>query len=72
VRAPGMVDFDFSLARIFQITEKLRTELRGEFFNAFNHTNLGLPSTTFGSSTFGVISSSASARQIEIGAKISF
>jgi hypothetical protein len=46
--------------------------MRGEFFNAFNHTNLGNPGLTFGSSTFGVISSSGPARQIEIGARFAF
>lgn len=72
VRAPGLVDFDASLARMFRITERIHTELRGEFFNAFNHTNLGLPGSTFGSSTFGVISSSGPARQIELGARVVF
>lgn len=72
LRAPGRVNFDFSLARTFRITERFRAELRGEFFNGLNHTNLGLPGTTYGSSTFGVISTSGPARQIEIGAKISF
>ncbi|HWD97431.1 MAG TPA: carboxypeptidase regulatory-like domain-containing protein [Bryobacteraceae bacterium] len=72
VRAPGMVDFDLSLARMFRITEKIRAELRGEFFNTFNHTNLGLPGLTFGASTFGVISSSGPGRQIELGARLLF
>jgi hypothetical protein len=72
VRAPGMVNFDLSLARNFRITERLNAELRGEFFNAFNHTNLGLPGSTFGSSNFGVINSSGPPRQIQIGATIVF
>jgi hypothetical protein len=72
VRAPGLVDLDVSLARTFRITEKVRTEIRGEFFNALNHTNLGLPGQTFGASNFGVISSSGPARQIELGARIAF
>jgi Carboxypeptidase regulatory-like domain len=72
VRAPGLVDFDLSLARTFRIKERLHFELRGDFFNAFNHTNLGLPGTTFGSSSFGVISSAGPARQIELGARIFF
>jgi hypothetical protein len=72
VRAPGLVDFDLSLARTFNIKERFHAELRGDFFNALNHTNLSLPGTTFGSSAFGVISSSGPARQIEIGARIFF
>jgi outer membrane receptor protein involved in Fe transport len=72
VRAPGLVDFDLSVARTFKIKERLHAELRGDFFNAFNHTNLSLPGTTFGSSSFGVISASGPARQIELGARIFF
>ena len=72
LRAPGLVDLDFSLLRNFRITERIRTEFRGEFFNALNHTNLGLPGQTFGSAAFGVISSSGPARQIELGARILF
>jgi hypothetical protein len=72
VRAPGVVDFDFSIMRNFHIKERLHAELRADFFNAFNHTNLGLPGTTFGSAAFGVISSAGPARQIELGARIFF
>ena len=72
VRAPGLVDFDASLARTFRITERIHAELRGEFFDVFNHTNLGVPGSIFGSSTFGVISSSGPARQIELGARVMF
>jgi hypothetical protein len=72
IRAPGLVNVDLSVLRNFRITEKIHAELRGEFFNALNHTNLGLPGTTFGSSSFGVISTSGPARQIEIGARVVF
>jgi hypothetical protein len=72
VRAPGLVDFDLSLARTFKIKERLHAEVRGDFFNAFNHTNLSLPGTTFGAASFGVISGSGPARQIELGARIFF
>ncbi|MGH9668200.1 MAG: hypothetical protein ACRD9L_27585, partial [Bryobacteraceae bacterium] len=72
VRAPGLVNFDFSLLRNFRVTERVRAELRGEFFNAFNHTNLGNPGQVLGSSSFGVISGSGPARQIEVGARIVF
>ena len=72
IRAPGVVDFDLSLARTFRIKERFRAELRGDFFNSVNHTNLGLPGTTFGSASFGVISSAGAARQIELGARVFF
>ncbi len=72
IRAPGLVDFDLSLARTFQLRERFHAELRGDFFNAFNHTNFGLPNTSYGSASFGVISNSGPARQIELGVRIFF
>jgi hypothetical protein len=72
VRGPGLVNFDSSIVRNFRVTERVHTEFRGEFFNAFNHTNLGNPATALGAATFGVISSAGPARQIEVGARILF
>jgi hypothetical protein len=72
VRAPGIVNVDLSVLRNIRVTEKVHAELRGEFFNSLNHTNLGLPGQTFGTSAFGVISSSGPARSIEIGARVFF
>jgi hypothetical protein len=72
LRGAGVVDCDFSVLRTIRFKERAQVELRGDFFNAFNHTNLSLPGRTFGSSTFGVISSAGPARQVEIGARLSF
>ena len=72
LRSAGLIDFDFSVLRKFRLTERAHMELRGEFFNAFNHTNLGNPGLSFGSAAFGVISASGPARQIEIGARFAF
>ena len=67
MRGPGIVNLDFSLLRKFRVTERIATELRGEFF-----TNFGNPGAAFGSAGFGVISSAGAARQIEVGARILF
>ncbi len=72
LRAAGLVNFDFSLQRRFQIKEHVRAQFRAEFFNAFNHTNFGVPNSTFGSTNFGVVTSAGPARQIELGARIEF
>ena len=72
IRGPGVIQIDMSLIRNFKITERVRTEFRTEVFNIINHTNLGNPGTTFGSATFGVISSAAPARQIQLGVRITF
>lgn len=39
-RGPGYWNFDFGLYKNFQITERVRLQLRGELFNLFNHSNL--------------------------------
>lgn len=75
VRAPGLVSFDFSLLRNFHITERLGLQFRGDFLNAFNHTNLGVPGAAFGGGGFGVIGSEAAsnpARRIQLGARLRF
>jgi hypothetical protein len=48
-------------------------QFRAEFFNAFNHTNLGAPGTSFGAPNFGQISSIVGfARDIQFGLRFDF
>jgi hypothetical protein len=63
---------DLSVLRDFHITENARFQLRGEFFNATNHTNFNLPGQVLNGANFGVISSAGPARQIQVGARVSF
>jgi len=73
IRAAGLVDTDLSIQRSFKIRERFKLHVRGEFFNATNHTNLGLPNLTFGSPTFGQVTSTASnARQVETSLHLDF
>jgi hypothetical protein len=41
--APNYTDFDFSLTKTSHLTERLSMQLRADFFNIFNHPNLGNP-----------------------------
>jgi hypothetical protein len=73
IHAPGYSDFDLSFQKRFLLGEHVGLQLRGEFFNAFNHTNLGAPTTTFGTATFGTISSIVgNARDVQVGARLDF
>lgn len=45
LRGPDLVDFDFVLQKHFKIRDTGQIEFRSEFFNLFNHPNLGLPGT---------------------------
>lgn len=54
----------------FNITERIRSQFRAEFFNALNRVQFGSPNTTVNSNAFGVITSQANApRQIQFGLK---
>ena len=41
---PGFWNADLSLARVVRLSEDLSLTFRADFFNAFNHANLGNPS----------------------------
>jgi hypothetical protein len=41
LRGPGINNWDISIFKNFNITERVRFQLRGETFNTFNHTQLG-------------------------------
>lgn len=55
---PHYVDWDASLTRKFPIREQSFLQFEADYFNLMNHTNLGDPNTTLGSS-FGKITSTS-------------
>ena len=73
VYGPGMQTLDVALHREFALTEKLRFQIRGELFNALNHTNLGTPNRFVNTPQFGTITEAATpGREVQLGARISF
>jgi len=68
----GLVNFDFSLMRKFQITERHQIEFRSEFFNIFNTPNYGNPSATLISPTYGEVTSAGPPRIIQFALKYFF
>ena len=69
---PGFANLDLSLGKRFAFTERQAVELRFEAFNSLNHTNFGNPGTSFGSSSFGVISSAGSPRIVQMAVRYRF
>ena len=73
VYGPGLQTMDLALDRGFNLAEKTRFETRAEFFNAFNHTNLGTPNRFVNTSSFGSITEVATpGREIQLSARLSF
>jgi len=76
---PGINNWDFNLAKTTAITERLRFQLRFEFYNMFNRTQFTKPDNIVGDPNFGYSTSqvgqndgSTGARQVQIGAKFEF
>jgi hypothetical protein len=75
LRAPGINNWDTGLFKNFTITEKVNFQFRIESFNAFNHTQWGVPVRNVADPNFGQILSTrpgGPARINQLGAKIVF
>jgi hypothetical protein len=80
LQGAGLATTDFSLAKKFDLSERVGLQIRAEFFNAFNRVNLNTPNpvvytaaTGGPSPTAGVITSTATtSRQIQFGLKLMF
>jgi hypothetical protein len=73
LRGPNLSTWDLSLFKTFQLRERLRFQLRGEVFNAFNHPNFGNPASVFSTAAFGnITSTTTNNRQIQLAAKLLF
>lgn len=70
LRGPGYYDWDISLQKNFQLTERFRLQFRSDFLNAFNRVNLAVPNTTVDQATTGVINASQPARNIQFALKL--
>jgi hypothetical protein len=69
---PGINNWDIALMRNFPFRERLNIQLRGEFYNAFNHPNFKNPNTTLGNVNYGKITSDNGARVMEVALRIFF
>lgn len=72
VQGPRYSDWDFSVFKNIQLTERTRLQFRGELFNFLNHTNLRLPETDIQSPTIGVIQQDVGPRVIQVALKLLF
>jgi hypothetical protein len=64
---------DLSLSRVVPIRERAKLEIRAEAFNLFNTPQFGLPGSSIGTSSAGVISTQINpSRQLQGALKLSF
>lgn len=86
IREPREINLDVAVAKRIYLTERVNIQLRGEAFNALNHTNLNGPNSglnvqvdpansaraRFEPNTFGLITSAKSARFLQLVLRFEF
>jgi hypothetical protein len=71
-RGPGFWNFDFGVYKRFRFSEDTSFQIRGEFYNIFNHPNLFVPNAVDINSTNFVPAFKRGSRIIQIGGKFIF
>ena len=66
---PGFNNTDFGMTKLFPIKEGMSVEIRGEFFNIFNHLQFTNPSGDVSSATFGNVTNAQPTRIGQVSAK---
>ena len=73
IRGDGIDNWDISLFKNTEFTERLKLQFRTEFINAFNHAQFSAPNTTPTSSAFGQVTAESQwSRTIQFGLKLIF
>jgi hypothetical protein len=73
MRGPGQANWDLSIFKSISITEKFKAQFRAEALNAFNTPMFAAPNTSFGSSSFGRITSQVNfSRMMQLGMRLFF
>lgn len=69
---PRLFDTDFAAIKNFKIRESMNVQFRAEFFNIFNNVNFGLPGTTIGTGSYGMLTEASDPRIIQFALKFIF
>jgi hypothetical protein len=73
VRSGIMNNWDISLVKYTNLTEKVKLQFRAEALNAFNHPSFAAPNTSVTSSIFGQVTSEINLQRIlQFGFKVVF
>lgn len=72
-RGPGQSNVDLAFSKTTALfNDRMKLEIRGDFFNLFNHTEFNNPITNISSSQFGQVVGTAPPRIVQIAARVSF
>jgi hypothetical protein len=71
-RGPGMANLDLSLLKSFEVSERMRLQLRVECFNSMNRANFAVPVSDLNSANFGRVLEAGPARLYQVGLKLLF
>jgi hypothetical protein len=69
---PRYANSDLAALKNFSITERVRLQFRGEFYNVFNQVNFNLPVNTVTATTFGRLTSAQDPRVIQLALKLNY
>ena len=69
---PGYNNWDLAAIKNISFHERYNFQLRGEFFNAFNHESFETVDSALADSSFGQVTAGHSPRRIQLGAKFNF
>jgi hypothetical protein len=72
LRAAPLVGTDVTFEKSFAASERVRIDLRCEFYNVLNHAVFNVPDFTLGNAGFGSVSSARAPRVGQLAARFSF
>ncbi|HXJ44937.1 MAG TPA: hypothetical protein VNH18_36955, partial [Bryobacteraceae bacterium] len=72
LRGAPLVTTDATIEKTFSVTERIKLEVRAEFYNLLNHAVFNTPGATFGAADFGVVSSARAGRTAQLAGRINF
>jgi len=72
VEGPGSQVWDFSIRRRIALNERFKLRLQADIFNAFNRTNFRDMDVNLANASFGQLTASSPARNIQFGLKLTF
>jgi hypothetical protein len=72
VIGPGLFDLDMVIQKNITVMERVKLQIRAEFFNTLNHSNYNIVDRIFADPAFGAVQSQLDPRQLQFGIKLIF